>query len=46
MATTFSAMAKLYGLKLYQGDITENRIPARHRAQAKEYAEYLKSLEK
>lgn len=46
MATSYSAMAKLYGLKLYHGDITENRIPACHRNQAKAYAEYLKSLDK
>jgi len=46
MTKTFSAMAKLYGLKLYQGEITENRIPVRHRAQAVEYCEYLKTLEK
>lgn len=46
MAKTYSAMAKLYGLKLYQGDITENKIPLRHRAAAKEYAQYLYSIEK
>ncbi len=46
MPTNYTAIAKLYGLKLYQGDITEDRIPAKHRTQAKEYAEYLQSLEK
>lgn len=45
MTTTFSAMAKLYGLKLYRGEITENKIPNKHKTQAIEYCEYLKSIE-
>lgn len=44
MATTYSAMAKLYGLKLYQGTITESRIPAKYRSQAIEYSQYLTSI--
>lgn len=35
---TYTALEKLYGLKLYEGEITENRIPIRHRANAIAYA--------
>ena len=36
MATTFT--------KLYQGFISEDKIPVRHKEQAIEYAKYLESL--
>lgn len=36
-----SAIEKLYGLKLYQGLITEKKIPMRYRENAIAYAEEL-----
>ena len=38
---TYTALEKLYGLKLYKGEITEERIPTRHRANAITYAKSL-----
>lgn len=36
-----SAIERLYGLKLYQGIITENKIPAKYRENAIAYAKEL-----
>ena len=41
----YSALEKLYGLKLFDGLITEDRIPARFKDNAIAYAESLKPVE-
>lgn len=39
----YSAMDKLYGLKLYQGVISEDKIPAHRKENALKYYEELKN---
>lgn len=40
---TYTCFEKLYGLKLYRGEITETKIPKRHRTGAIAYANELKA---
>lgn len=37
----YTALERLYGLKLYKGEITEDKIPFRHRTNAIAYAKSL-----
>ena len=40
---TYTCFEKLYGLKLYRGEITKTKIPKRHRTGAIAYANELKA---
>lgn len=39
---TYTCFEKLYGLKLYRGEIKENKIPKKHRKGAVSYANELR----